>query len=65
MIKIKKVLATILSVLAILGTYIGFNQLTNRNGDTYTPPKRKPPTRTQGGSSRKEISTPPDNNKVQ
>lgn len=30
--KIKKIIATILSILAIIGTYIGVNQLTDRSG---------------------------------
>lgn len=30
--KIKKIIATILSILAVIGTYIGVNQFTNRKG---------------------------------
>lgn len=52
MLVIKKIWGIVLATLAILATYIGVNQFTNRNGDSYTPTPRKPPTRTQGGASR-------------
>ena len=48
----KKLWGSILTLLAILATYIGVNQFTNRRGDSYTPEKRKPPEKTQGGASR-------------
>jgi hypothetical protein len=48
----KKLWGSILTLLAILATYIGLNQFTNRSGDSYTPSKRKPPEKTQGGASR-------------
>lgn len=50
--KIKKVWLGILSVLAVLSTYIGLNQFTDRNGDSFTPTPRKPPTKTRTGGSR-------------
>lgn len=49
---IKKLWGFVLATLAILATYIGVNQFTNRSGDSYNPPKRKPPEKTQGGASR-------------
>ena len=52
MLVIKKIWGFVLATLAILATYIGVNQFTNRDGESYTPEPRKPPTRTQGGASR-------------
>ncbi len=63
--RIKKVITTILSILAVIGTYIGFNQFTNRDGDSYTPPSRKPPVRTQGGATRNTEQPINTENKVQ
>jgi len=62
--KIKKIWLGILTILAVIGTYIGINQLTDRDSDSYTPPPRKPPVRTQGGATRKDIQNPPQD-KVQ
>ena len=52
MLVIKKIWGIVLATLAMLATYIGVNQFTNRNGDSYTPTPRKPPQKTQGGASR-------------
>jgi len=62
--KIKKIWLGILTILAVIGTYIGINQLTDRDSDSYTPPSRKPPQRTQGGATRKDIQNLPQD-KVQ
>lgn len=55
----KKIWSYILATLAIIGTYIGVNQFTNRSGDSksiekeeFTPPKRPKPKTTQPGGSR-------------